>query len=41
MTVQVSVLYVIVILERRCEQVPVINTDIFALYGLVMNPTPP
>ena len=40
-TVQVSVLYVIVILERRCEQVPVMNIDIFALYGLVMNLTPP
>ena len=40
-TVQVSVLYVIVILERRCEQVPVMNIEKFALYGLVMNLTPP
>ena len=39
--VPVTVLYVIAILERRCEQVPVMNIDIFALYGLVMNPTPP
>ena len=40
-TVQVSVLYVIFFLERRCEEVPVMNIDIFALYGLVMNLTPP
>ena len=40
-TVQVSVLYVIFILVRRCEQVPVMNIFLCALYGLVMNPTPP
>ena len=28
-------------LERRCEQVPVMNIEKFALYGLVMNLTPP
>ena len=27
--------------ERRCEQVPVMNIVICALYGLVMNPIPP
>ena len=40
-TVQVSVLYVIFILVRRCEQDPVMNIVLCALYGLVMNPTPP
>ena len=40
-TVSVTVLYVIDLLVRRRVQVPVTNIDIFALYGLVMNPTPP
>ena len=39
--VPVTVLFVIAIVERRCGQVQVMNIVIFALYGLVMNPTPP